>query len=243
MKIAYTKNQLSELLIRGNLEINNDLNLINLKQDEIVKKLSNGLIEAALVDPLTYTLLKKNNDVRIIPGSVLFIEDFAKVIGINISNNSSEINKLSLPFESDYIYQISKILLAERYHISIMDVPAIGGSEVIINEEDAILDISEDWYESFKIKLPLLFWVVKYDDGKVLLEDYINLFNSISLTQDEFFTSDDQTRQGRIIRQWDKECEESLDETLELLFYHNIASELFCSKLYTNDDEPETILE
>jgi len=243
MKIAFTKNQISELLVRDNLGINNDLSLINIEQDEIVKKLSNGLIEAALVDPATYSKLKKNNDVRIVPCSALFFEDYTKTIGLIITESKSELNKLSLPFSSYYIFQVAKLLLAERYHVSIMDVPSIGGSEIVMNNENATLDISEDWYESFKFKLPLLFWVVKYDDGKVLLEDYVNIFNSISLTQDEFFTTEDQTRQGRIIRHWDKECEESLDETLELLFYHNIVAELFCSKLYSNDDEPETILE
>lgn len=239
MKIAYTKNEISELILRDNIGVNSDINLINIEQDEIVKKLSNGLIEAALVDPITYSKLKKNNDVRIIPCSVLFLEDYTNTLGLNITSESSELNKLSLPFKSDYLYQISKLLLAERYHITIMDVPSMGGSEIVVNNELATLDISEDWYESFKLKLPLLFWVVKFDDGKVLVEDYVNLFNSISLTQDEVFSTDDQTRQGRIIRRWDNECEESLDETLELLFYHNLVDELFCSKLYSNDEDVE----
>ncbi len=239
MKIAYTKNEISELILRDNIGVNSDINLINIEQDEIVKKLSNGLIEAALVDPITYSKLKKNNDVRIIPCSVLFLEDYTNTLGLNITSESSELNKLSLPFKSDYLYQISKLLLAERYQITIMDVPSMGGSEIVVNNELATLDISEDWYESFKLKLPLLFWVVKFDDGKVLVEDYVNLFNSISLTQDEVFSTDDQTRQGRIIRRWDNECEESLDETLELLFYHNLVDELFCSKLYSNDEDVE----
>lgn len=236
MKIAVTKNQISDLILRDFHTQNLEFQFKELTQDEIAKQFKNGLIDIALIDPLTYAKVVKNIDIRIIPGNVLFLEDYTKKIGINIASRESKNNKLSLPLESEYLYQISKLLLTERYHLSLMDVPATGGSEITFDTETTMLDLSEDWYESFRFALPLLFWVVKYEEGKTPVEDLVNIVNSFSLSLNEEIYSDDNTRQGRILRNWNSECENALDETLELLFYHNITSEIFSAKVYENEE-------
>jgi hypothetical protein len=236
MRFGFTNNPISDLLLRENISSNEDFQLVNLKQTEIEEKIRNGLLDGGLVDPITYSNLKKNVDVRIIPTTCLFLEDYSDTFGLKITNSHKELNKLSLNFESEYLYNISKILLNERYEIDIMNVPSNGGSEIVYDNSQATLDISEDWYESFKYALPMLFWVVKYEDGKVPVEDYINLFNAISISENEVKSTPDNTRMGRIIRNWETICENSLDETLELLYYNNLVNELQCSKIFINDD-------
>ncbi len=236
MKIGYTKNLISDLLLKENLTKTQDVELINLSQDDIITKIRNGILEGGLIDPVTYAKLKKDVDVRIIPTTCLFLEDFTNIIGLNITSNYKDLNKLSIPFESEYLFDISKIILNERYEIDLINVPSVGGSEIVFSHPEAILDISEDWFESFKFGLPMLFWVVKYEDGKVLVEDYINIFNTLTISSNEDIINNDNTRHGRITRNWDSECEKYLDETLELLFYNNLVKELHCSKIYSNEE-------
>src|SRR5690606_37960920 len=111
-----------------------------------------------------------------------------------------------------------------------------GGSELKLFDINSTLDLSEDWFESFKIKLPIYFWVVIVDEENLTLEEYQDITNNFCFKNDETITSSNNEREGRIIRNWEEDAEDVLDNTLEVLFYHNVAEEIHACKIYNLQD-------
>ena len=235
MKIAYSSNELSELLIRKeNQQVNQDI--LILQESEIEKLLVNGKIKIALVNPLMYGRIRQKKDVRILPINSLMLEDFTNILSLNISHNIKEHNKLKAIVENEYLICIAKILLAERYNIQVKEISSFEGSELKLNDSNATLDISEDWFESFKHLLPIYFWVVALDEDLLQIEEYHNLIKPLCYPNDEYIQSSDGLREGRIIRNWVSESEDSIDNTLDILFYHNYLENMMDSKIYNLED-------
>lgn len=235
MKIAYLDNKVSELLI-DKKKIANSKEIIGLNENEIEIQILNGNLKLALIDPLIYSKLKKKKDLRVIPQNPLFFEDFTNTFSINITHNHKDLDKLSSHIDSSYIYNIAKIVLSERYDISISSKPSSGGSELKLFESNSTLDLSEDWFESFKIKLPIYFWVVIVDEENLTLEEYQDITNNICFKNDEIITSSNNEREGRIVRNWEEDAEDALDNTLEVLFYQNATEEIHACKIYNLQD-------
>lgn len=235
MNIAYTKNELTDLIISiDDNKINQ--NIIDKSQNEIEKNILNENIELALVDPLTYVNIKKKKDIRVIPFRPIFLEDYSEVFGLDIANTPSEQKKLLMPLENQYLFNITKIILSERYNINLNEISKDKGNKLSLFNSETMLDISEDWYESFKIRLPLYFWVALVKDEVYELTHFELIISSITKSDDTYVSTEDKTREGQIVRTWDAECENSLDNTLELLFYHNVVPEIHACKLYDMND-------
>lgn len=234
MKIAYTNDIFSDLIIdKNSLELKN---LLKLQQNQIEDNILNEKIDLALVNPMTYIQIKKKKDVRVIPFSPLFLDDYTNIASLNITRNSKEQKKLSNSIDNDYIFNISRILMSERYQIQVMNTPISGGSEIVYNSDNSMLDISEDWKDSFKISLPIYFWVAVIKEEIQPLETYLNIIKSIAIQQNSYISNEDKSREGLIVREWSEECESSLDNLYEVLFYHNIADEIHASKIYNEVD-------
>lgn len=235
MNIAYTKNELTDLLI--SIDSNNiSENIINKTQIEIEKNILNENIELALIDPLTFVNIKKKKDIRVIPFRPIFLEDYCEVFGLDIAHTPSEQKKLLMPLENQYLFSIIKIILSERYNITLNDISKDSGNILSLFNNETMLDLSEDWYESFKIRLPLYFWVALVKDEVYELTHFESIISSITKSDNTYISTEDKTREGQIVRTWDSECENSLDNTLELLFYHNLVPEIHACKLYDMND-------
>lgn len=235
MNIAYTKNELTDLIISiDDNKINQ--NIIDKSQNEIEKNILNENIELALVDPLTYVNIKKKKDIRVIPFRPIFLEDYSEVFGLDIANTPSEQKKLLMPLENQYLFNITKIILSERYNINLNEISKDKGNKLSLFNSETMLDISEDWYESFKIRLPLYFWVALVKDELYELTHFESIISLLTTIDNTYVSTEDKTREGQIVRTWDAECENSLDNTLELLFYHNVVPEIHACKLYDMND-------
>jgi hypothetical protein len=203
----------------------------------------------ALLSPIGYGMGLKSADFRIIPTNTAGLVGFGGKASLYFKSGLSTLDKIGCNHPDDFMMVIGNILLSERYEIhselekaqgSVGDILK-GYSAAMaygIDENFSSMDISEDWFETFEIPLPLGFWVVRNEEEP---EDVIELTRAFAMDdlpeeiEVEYHHSshnDNNEREGRIITHWNGDIATALEQTLELLYYHKILQEIPAVKIY-----------
>ncbi len=212
-------------------------------EKECASLLMNHRVDAALISPLHYGLSTPQADYRIIPTTGIFFEGFANYASIWFAQGMANLQNYTTTAPNDFIVTAGRILLAERYGLH----PKFIASESVNFKDDFLrigcaisyridlaeepsLDIAEDWLDSFEIPLPAAIWACRQDDDiPVDLPEIIrglagNNFEQKILVSEHFCDNPehhhDSDRQGIIHRHWNTYAVESLESTLDLLYYH-----------------------
>ena len=240
--IVYHKNPLSELLVNESSNIK-DVRVLNVSQDDPVKLLKNNRVDIALINLLEYGLLQRTGDFRILPHSSLLLFDYTKLLGIRFKDNLNEIKTVGSDFNDPYLFAIGKIVFSERYSINFDDLEINNEDPDILltlNSNDATNDLSEDWFDTLKLPLPIYVWVCRAESEKFTIEEAKEMINSISNFEEIQRVSEDGIRSGKIIKDWADDVEKAFDDTLEHLFYHGLLPEIYATKAFgVNTEEDE----
>lgn len=233
--------------------INNDVDILMFDEKKCIELISNKRVEAAILSPFGYSKDVALSDYRIIPGPILALKGYTGYSSVYFRNEISNIFKTYIDNPDDFISIASKIIFSEKYDIIIepqafkneIDTQ-IADSDIIIStrkshEKKPVLDISEDWYDTFEIPLILGFWVVNSDLEGVDFFSLVNSLASSELKSEELIIeklSEEEVRESRkgsIIRKWNEEIEYALDETIKLLYYHQYIKDIAAVKILGRD--------
>lgn len=226
--ISYSKNPITELLV--NEVKSKDFNIIKSKEEDNYKFLKNNNVNIALLDLLQFANLSKEVDVRIVPHSCIAFEGMSGLLGLEIDSN--KIESFSNKTTINYLDDIVKILIKEKYKSEIVKNQTKGDLVLNFDSKNTSFDLSEDWKDTFNTSLPIYVWCVRYDDAQYELEELNQILDNITNNVNQNYDFGDGFRSGKIHLKWDPIIEKDIDDTLELLFYQNATSELFSAKLY-----------
>ncbi len=100
------------------------------------------------------------------------------------------------------------------------------------------MDVSEDWFETFDIPLPIGFWVVRNEEEPANVMEFTKKFalddlpEEIEIKPHAGHNQYDIDRQGFILTRWNDESKSALEQTLEFLYYHRLLPELPAVKIF-----------
>ena len=225
-----------------------DLDILKLPESQVAEMVYNNKADAALVTPLIYGAGVREGDFRMIPGPVMFAEGYTELVSMCFNSDLSTIDSFTVPSKDDYMMIIARILLAERYQI----LADLKESNANIGEElkdfDAAftygrpknfrcMDLTEDWTDQYNISLPIAFWICRNEEEPLNIREIINKMTvdnpepEVHIYEKAEKERDYATRNGKIYYNWKKFLEDDLDQTLELLFQHDLTPELASLKI------------
>lgn len=230
------------------------IKLITLPEGEIAKYMINNHVDAALMNPISYGKCVLKSDFRIVSGPALAAYGFTGMASIYFNSGLKSIEKYSSEFPDDFLFIISDILLKENYNIHADLGKSAGTIEQQLENSDAVfakkesslneraMDITEEWSLAFDMPLPIAFWAVRNEEGPENIESIINDFASSELIDEEDIQDvlpdgmdPDMQRSGILFWKWSDEIKNSLDQTMQLLYFHQYLPEIPAAKIYMKE--------
>jgi len=228
-----------------------DIQILKVRENDCFDLLQSNRVNAAILSPLAYGMGMPKSDFRILNAPMIFSENRTSLASIVFAKGLKTINKCFSKSPDDFIIQLGKILLAEKYNIITELVPTkLSVNELLSENETAItwngedvfessLDISEEWYDQYEIPLPLSFWVCHAEEYPENIEMFLNKvfpFQKEKIIKNENYSEvDDNLFEGKIIFTPDSDFEEALEHTLHLLYYHRYFNDLPAIKIFGRD--------
>jgi predicted solute-binding protein len=255
MNIAVPDNKLFRIIYE-NIEdvcLSAGFNLLKLPESQINKFMLLNKFDIAFLTPLGYGLGVKSSDYRILPGKCMSLEGYTGSASLYFAPGAKSINKLAVENHEDFFVQICKIILAERYE-TFPEINTVKGDlRDILKTNDLFLsyqndtdfkslDLSEDWFDTFEIPLPIGFWVCRNEEAP---DDVLNLINSFAKDslEDEIIIETSSViknelinREGKILTRWNNDIKDSLEQLIQLLYFHQCLPELPAIKIYGFDE-------
>lgn len=228
IKISYPKNEISSLVIKeNNSEIKNS-KLFPVEENQVLKLIENGSVDLALLTVDQYAKIASETDFRAIPHSCVNLSGMSGSLAL-FADNFTELKSFKNNTSIEFLSIVLKLVYKERYKIDLKesDKPDI---ELKISNELGIFDLAEDWFDTFKLGLPVYIWCAKYEDGELGLEKINEALSEITDLSEEYINKDG--REGLIQKKWSSEIEKNIDELLELMFYQGLADEIYSVKIY-----------
>lgn len=241
MKIAIPQNSIYNLILKNVDEVckSNNIELIKVTPERAGDLFRKRLVDVALLSPLDYFRGMGKGDYRIIPGACLAVQGYSGLLSLIFKPNLRTINNSSVDFDNEYLLSITRILLAERYDMIIEFVKDSGNLEEALAKYDAALllshpsegslDITEDWFLSYELPLPLAYWVGINEEFDSKINEYIQLFAGTDEENQalEIIQSDtEEERNGKYLFKWNDIHKEALERTADLFYYHTLVSEI-----------------
>lgn len=207
-----------------------DFELFDVSEAEMLKVLRTNKYDLALINPLLYGMSMNYADLRILPETCIAHVGYTGVLEINFSYGSRVLDTVMSDNPNGYEATIAKILLSERYDLEpnfvLNDENDFDTAKLLIGDQnpDNSLDLSEDWYDTYEIPLPLAFWCGKNEEiipefKQLIKESAQNDLNA------EFAVKEKVTdeigkfvRGGSIITRWNDDVKLSLEQTLQILY-------------------------
>ena len=254
MRIAVPENKLFSKFTNNLISISekNDIQIITASEKRCTELLHSNRVDIALLSPLGYGLGVNNVDYRIIPGPALATHGFTSIASIFFKPGLKNVTSCIAENPDDFIMIIGRLILEEKFDLllnigqnkgSVEELLKIADSAMAWQRHtpgDVSLDISDEWFDTYEMPLPLMFWVCHYDDTT---EDYFRLIRSLFSTDNEFEElvidderiSEDYIRSGKLTWVWDNDFEDALAETLSFLYFHQLLPEIPAIKLLGRD--------
>ena len=257
-RIAVPKNKIFSKLYSNNEFITNNpkISLIMVDEKDIYSFLWGEKVDLALMSPLSYSQGVVNSDFRIINAPSLSVEGYSALASIFFNRGLKSINSVISSNNNDFLIQIGKIMLAEKFDLQIDMKYQKGNTGELLQQFDCVidwnnednrfesLDITEEWFDNFEIPLPLCFWVCKADSYPEGI-DKIPAYLADPLLDDEEIINDLELataleneydpRQGRLIWKMDDDFEHNLSQVLQLLYFHQLIDNIGAVKLFNRD--------
>ncbi len=200
-------------------------------------------VDAALLTPLGYSKGLASADFRIIPGPALASHDYTGAASIAYGENLKTIKSAASLNPENFISHIGQIILKERYNLSLpvnkiqkKDKNTLKEYDAYIGwgnlEDEAVVsDISDDWYDMGRYSLPLAFWVCHNEGHPEYIKEIINKIAGIQkdrehIHEKETISEDIFPRSGELIYEFDENFEEALFQTLQMLYFHRLVSDI-----------------
>ncbi len=240
IKIAVPKDKIYKDLTQNASAIckENGIMLIEDREERVGELFVRNSVDLALVSPYDLIRYHRKGDFRIVPGAALGIGGRTGHFNIHIKKEGFSLSNCLLMFDSPLLKKIVEILYAERYHTEIkvdMGMPkdkTISDYDIIIDNQcggDCPIDLTEDWYDTFKQMIPLAVWVGRNEELPMNIAEITNKFVAVSLSEREALpiTDEEMTlHQGYICRKWSDEMLRAIEHLSDILFYRGEVSEI-----------------
>jgi hypothetical protein len=225
----------------------NDINILQLNDEQSLELLIDSRIDAALLTPLAYGKAVGKCDLRIMPNFLCMAENFTDTVSIYFKDNLKEIKTISFSSKEKYLNTAAQILMNEKYDIFPEIIEGSYNTENFNSdihvswdnnpEKKNKINLSEEWFDNFYFPIPLLIWVCKAEDSPENIMDIVRQLFKSDDKIDEFFIQspfhdDFYTQEGKIYWEWDNEFKTVLENTIQILFYHQLFPELPEVKFY-----------
>lgn len=249
-------NPIYNLITANALQVAKDkgIELFFVSEQESAQLIKDGVVDIALLTPLTYGQFVKNIEYRVLPANSLFSEGYSELGTIYLKPNLKNIKRTAIFGKNTCISVIAKLMLVEKFNIQsdwfyIEENDILDGWE---NKYDCLitpkgkpidgfvqLDISDEWELLCEQALPIAFWCCKQEltlqNPELLLNLFAKDYHKVEINiEDESEPNPNIRRTGRLFTAWDKKAEESINFTLEFLYYHQIFSEMPSIKIFDN---------
>lgn len=259
IKIAVPNNDFYKPILANASQVCKDANveLIVTSEEQCQELMLNNLVNVALLSPYGYGLGVRKADYRIIPSVYLASENYTGLAAIHFKKGLDTLSKGASNFPNQYLSRIAKIMLAERYDLVLDFKEQKGSIEELLSSNDCCvaygktssldgaLDVSEEWFMSYEAQMPLAIWVCRNEEDPENIENFVKLFiddETVSSNFEEIIhdESDEniEVRAGKLIFKFNEESEDALENTMQLLYYHNLFSEIPAIKILGRDINP-----
>ncbi len=257
---------------------NNDVNFEIIMTDEknVLNLLEKDKVDIALLNPIQYGKGVKKGDFSIIPANVLSLYGYTEIMNIYFKPRLINIKKILVESKESYLSKLSLLLLKEKFDID-GEIGEINDRNILetwqnkfdclihqdINDDSLVrMDVGEEWDLLCEQPLPLLIWVTKQNNKKIVnlesTKNQLNLLskpvnsiinknfnensNDISIDITDINEKDKSKRRvGKISATWNDEIEEAINFTLEFLFYHQVFTVIPSLKIFGQDNPKITI--
>jgi hypothetical protein len=205
--------------------------------------------DAAIITPREYGKALKLLDLRIMPYSFLTAWGFTGIATIVFEGVGDRLDKCFCPSVDSFIMNIGKLVLSEKYGLSVDFMNKVSNQPGSDNQIDLsmawglpadnprTLDITEEWMDAFDVPLPLAFWVCKAEDYPENLPEIIKniageFTHRIEIREQWVEGMKHDRREGEITTIFTPEIEIALEQTLQALFYHQVFNEIPGIKMF-----------
>lgn len=240
LKIAIPKDEIYNNLTANAEEVCKKENIMLISDTEarVGELFQRNSVDLALVSTYDLILHHRKGDFRIIPATSLSISGRTGHFHVHIKKDTQTLKTVLLMIDSPYLTELIKILYLERYNIEIditTKIPKDGNIadfDIVINHDeckDCEIDLSEDWYDTFKNMIPLAFWVGRNEEIPHNAVNLINSFAASSLPEklELPITNEEMTlHQGIIYNKWSAEQKEAIEFVSDLLYYRGKVSDI-----------------
>ncbi len=252
IRLAFPKNPIYNPLFEESETYSkeNNIRCYRLNENECTDYMLRNLVDAAFLSPLGYGKGVKIADFRIIPGPMLFLENYTGFASIFFKPGLDNIFSLYSPTPDDFIIQIGQLVLNEKYGIDIQVNKMAGSKSEILSKydsailwgnadvDDISLDVSEEWYDLIEEPLPIGFWVCRAESHPPKIEKIVS-----SLTSSNFIKSQEiieasskyHERKGKVYWYWEPELESSIETMLMFLYLNQLLPEIPAVKILSRD--------
>jgi len=221
-----------------------DVRIFEMDEAQCFELYLSNKVDAVLTSPLTYGLHIGKLDSSIIPVSALSLLGYSEIASLIFKKELKTFNSIAVIDPGSYLFDIAKIILAERYDMFPKVVRAGKTESELLNLADAgfilgttqegfnSLDIGEEWFDTFEMPLPIAFWICRSEEHPENIEEIIKEWYDIIGTKEikvlEKLPKDSDllNRQGSIVFDFNQEFEEALAQTFHFLFYHQLIPEI-----------------
>jgi len=230
-----------------------DCEVFTLPEKQIAELFNKNRLDLAVLTPIGYSFGVKNSDYRILPEKVFGAKGFTGLISYFFRKGLGNVKTCSIPSEDEYLSQISKIIIHERYGLfpNFIPNPETNVDKLLEDYHSALvikslknsyhgLDITEDWLDMFSYPLPILFWVAKNEEVPNNSSEIINaFFDDEKFNETDIYArhpkEDEDFRIGNYIYNWTDDFDDALHFTLELLYMHKLIDVIPAIKVHGRD--------
>ncbi len=256
IRLALPKNDIYKPLFVGcdSYCKSHNIKYYELSENQCAEYLLRNLVDAAFLSPLGYGRGVKIADYRIVPGPVLFTEDYTELATIYFNKGLNEVCSIQSSTPDDFMMLIARLLLNEKFGIDLKIEHTEASKEDILSHKDSAilwgkekgddvsLDISEEWFDLFEEPLPLGFWVCRAEGYPPNIKEIINSIASSDLPdKQEIEESENEAnskhykRRGSIYWRWAPHLETSIETVLLFLYMHQLLSDIPAVKILERD--------
>ncbi len=221
-----------------------NLELIVASEEEVLKLYKNRHVNLALITPLGYASGLKHADFRIVPTNMLSAVGYTEFATMYFKSNVREIKSIASYNVNSFISQLGNLLLSERYNLvlELKQAQKVNLEEQLINSEIYIesgkldysgvtTDITEDWFDSFQIPLPLVFWACYDENDGTNFTHITNSISSISEPYQELNLENPNQAESELIWKFDKDIENALEQIMQFLYFRQVVTDIPAIKL------------
>lgn len=229
-----------------------NIQIFKVSEKECQRLMLENKVDAAFLTPLGYGIGYRHADYRIVPGPILASTAFTQIASIFFNPGLKEIKTVAVE-NRDFLNIIGQLILSEKLDSKLELIEETGIREELLKKFDAVLvrggagendtalDLSEEWYMSYELPLPLGMWVVRNEEEPKNIENLIKLIADVDLQPDNFkeIYEGIEERKGSLLYQFSEEFTESLDHTLQLLYFYQLLDDVAGLKIYGQKSELE----